>query len=153
MSIRSGSCRRGLSPYTALVGDAYDAPSYRETATTGSPRFAAAFAGSTIGILHGELGVRYEDGWTLPGGVLTLELLGAREHELADNPIVLTSFLADPSNNFPARGARPSIDTGLTGAGLRFTASHGFSVGLRGDTGLGARTTIFSGTLDMTFNW
>jgi uncharacterized protein with beta-barrel porin domain len=145
--------RRGLSPYVALVGDAYRTPSYQENAATGSPRFAASFSGSTIGMLHGELGAHYEDGWTLPGGDLSLELLGGWEHELADNPFVLAAFLADPSNSFLARGTRPPIDTGLAGLGLRFTPKPGFSVGLRGDTRLGARTTIFSGTLDATFNW
>lgn len=145
--------RRTLSPYAALVADAYLTPSYRENAATGTPRFAATFAASTIGILHGEVGTRYEDAWKIPGGVLSLEVLGAWEHELADNPLVLTAFLADPTNSFLARGTRPAIDTGLAGLGLRLATGRRFSIGLRGDTRLGARTTIFSGTLDATLNW
>jgi len=144
---------RTLSPYVALVGDAYMTPAYSESAVSGSSRFAAAFAASTIGIMHGELGTHYEQSWQLAHGNLSLELLGAWEHELDDNPFVLTSFLIDPTVTFQARGVRPAIDTGLAGLGLRFATSQRFSVGLRGDTRLGARTTIFSGTLDATFNW
>lgn len=145
--------KRTLSPYVALVGDVYGTPAYHESDTTGSPRFAAAFAANTIGIAHGELGAHYEDSWHFRNGDLSLEMLGAWEHELNDNPFVLTAFLADPSATFQARGARPAIDTGLAGMGLRFAPSQRFSVGIRGDTRLGARTTIFSGTLDATFNW
>lgn len=144
---------RTLSPYVALVGDAYMTPAYSEYAASGSSRFAAAFAASTIGIVHGELGAHYEQTWHLAHGNLSLELLGAWEHELDDNPFVLTSFLIDPTATFQARGVRPAIDTGLAGLGLRFATSQRFSVGVRGDTRLGARTTIFSGTLDGTFNW
>lgn len=145
---------RQLTPYAALVGDAYRTPGYAEHATIGASRLAARFAGSTIGLLHGELGARYEEGWALPSGAgLSFEALSAWEHELADNPFVLAAFVTDPANSFLARGARPAIDTGLAGLGLRFTADKGFSIGLRGDTRLGARTTIFSGTLDATFNW
>jgi uncharacterized protein with beta-barrel porin domain len=144
---------RTLSPYVALVGDAYSPPAYREKVAQGSPRFAAAFAAATIGIVHGELGVHYEDGWRLAEGGLSLEALGAWEQELTDNPFVLTAFLADPAVRFQARGARPAVSTALAGLGLRYTTDSKVSFGLRGDTRLGSRTTIFSGTLDITFNW
>lgn len=145
--------QRSIAPYAALVGDAYMTPAYSEHAAAGAPRFAVAFAGSTLGIVHGELGARYADGWHLADGTLSLEVLAGWQHDLDDNPFVLASFLVAPSDSFLARGTRPAIDTGLAGMGLRFARGAHFSFGARADTRLGARTTIFSGTLDAAFSW
>ena len=90
---------------------------------------------------------------TLAGLRLTADGLMAWEHELDENPLVLASFQTAPGANFILRGNNPAHDTALVGAGLRSYPTKGLTFGIRSDVRLGARTTIYSGTADLTYRW
>lgn len=139
-----------LSPYAAMVGDAFHQPSYQEK---GLPVFAAAFSAKTLGVTHMELGGRYAGLFVLDGGALSVDAVAAWAYELDDNPYVLAAFQTAPDTKFPVYGTRPAKDTALIGAGLRYQAGAAISLGLRSDARLGPGTTIYSGTADITCRW
>ena len=139
-----------LSPYAALVGDAFHQPAYQEK---GQSIFAAAFSPRTLGITHMELGGRYAGLFRLGGGSLSIDAMAAWEYELDDDPYVLAAFQTAPDTKFPVYGTRPAKDTALIGTGLRYQAGQSVSLGLRGDARLGSGTTIYSGTADITYRW
>jgi uncharacterized protein with beta-barrel porin domain len=142
-----------LSPFAAIVGDSYAQPAYGEYATRGHNTYAVNYAANTIGTSHVELGTRYYDAFALNPGVLNLDVALAWQHDLNNNPLVVAQFQTLPGTNFVLRGTSPSIETLLFGLGTRLLIGDRITFGLRGDTRLGARTTIISGSLDFTYRW
>jgi len=142
-----------LSPFTAIVGDSYAQPPYAEEAVAGQPTYAVTYAANTIGTSHVELGTRYYDAFALNPGILNLDVTLAWQHDLNNNPLVIAAFQTLPGTNFVLRGTSPSIETLLFGLGTRLQVGDRITFGLRGDTRLGARTTIMSGSLDFTYRW
>lgn len=142
------------APFFALVGDSYHQPGYSETLFNTVSSLGASYSAMTTAIVHTEFGWRYyryfslEDGW-----YLSLDTTTAWERELDDDPLILASFQTAPGSSFVLRGTRPAGDTALLGAGLRLQARDGFTFGVRSDARLGTGTTIFSGTLDVTYRW
>jgi outer membrane autotransporter protein len=152
-SFRFGE-NRLLSPYGAIVADSYRQPAYDETAIAGLPILAASFAAKSIAVTHAELGLRFGQFLALDDHKsLSLDTVAAWEHELDDNPYVVASFQAFPDSSFIVPGTRPDRETALLGAGLRLQSGDRFTFGLRGDARLGARTTVVSGTADLTYRW
>jgi outer membrane autotransporter protein len=145
---------RVISPYSAFVGDSYRQPAYSETVISGSPIMSASFGSKSIPVTHAELGLRFGQYFALKDGKsLSLDAVGAWEHELDDNPYVIASFQAFPDSSFAVPGTRPDRETGLLGLGLRLQQDDRLTFGLRGDARLGAGTTIVSGTADLTYRW
>ncbi|HEX4365254.1 MAG TPA: autotransporter outer membrane beta-barrel domain-containing protein [Rhodopila sp.] len=143
-----------LSPFAAFVGDSYHQPAYDETSASRASFFAMSYQASTLAITHTELGLRYGDylGWK-DGKSLSVDLLAAWEHELDDNPLVQAAFQTLPGSDFILRGTRPAQETALLGAGLRYQAQDGFAFSARSDARLGARTTIFTASAGLSYNW
>lgn len=145
---------RLLSPYGAMVADSYRQPGYDESAVAGLPILAASFAAKSIAVTHGELGLRFGQLLALDDRrSLSLDAVAAWEHELDDNPYVIASFQAFPDSSFVVPGTRPDRETALLGAGLRLQRGDRLTFGVRGDSRLGAGTTIVSGTVDITYRW
>jgi uncharacterized protein with beta-barrel porin domain len=141
---------QALTPYTAIVGDAFHQPAYSES---GLPIFSALFAAKTIGIGHTELGTRYAKIFTIDASqTLAVDALTAWNFELDSRPYVLAAFQSAPDTKFPVFGTTPAKSTALMGSGARFK-SGAFTIGARGDARIGSRTTIFSGTADLTIQW
>jgi uncharacterized protein with beta-barrel porin domain len=139
-----------VSPYAAIVGDAFRQPAYGET---GRADFAAIFSAKTMDLGHIELGSRYARIFALDGDQsLSLDAVMAWEYEMDNNPYILAAFQTAPDTKFPVYGADPAKSTASMGTGVRFKAGD-FTFGARGDARLGAGTTIFSGTADLTFQW
>ena len=146
--------KSSVAPFLALVGDSYHQPGYGETASNGAPDFGLSYSPTATAIVHTEFGARYyryflqNDDWAL-----SLDTIAAWERELDDDPLILASFQTLPGSDFVLRGTRPAQDTALIGAGLRLQSKDGLTFGIRSDARLGEGTTIFSGTLDVTYRW
>jgi outer membrane autotransporter protein len=143
-----------LSPFAAFVGDSYHQPAYDETSAARAAFFAISYHASTLAITHTELGLRYGDylDWK-DGKSLSFDLLAAWEHELDDNALVQASFQTRPASDFILRGTSPAQETALLGAGLRYQTDDGFAFSGHADARLGARTTIFSASASLSYNW
>ena len=143
-----------VAPFGALVADSYRQPSYDEAATSGLQFLAASFAAKSFDVTHFELGSRVGHSFALDNGKsLAVDAIAAWEHELDDNPYVIASFQAFPGSSFVVPGTRPARESALLGGGLRFQDSDRLTFGLRSDARVGAGTTIFSGTADITYRW
>ncbi len=142
-----------ISPFAAIVGDSYAQPAYGEVAVSGLPTYAVSYAANTIGTSHIELGTRYYDAFVVNPAVLNLDVVMAWQHDLNNNPLVIAAFQTLPGTNFVLRGTSPSIDSLLFGLGTRLQIGDSLTFGARGDTRLGSRTTIISGSLDFTYRW
>lgn len=142
-----------LAPFTAVVGDAYSQPAYRESSSLGSSIFGVNYAAATFGVTHLEWGARAGRKFTIGDGVLSTDALAAYEYELDGSPLILASFQSFPGTYLALRGTSPAKNSALLGAGLRYQEPGGPSFGLRADTRLGPGTTIMTGTLDIAWHW
>jgi uncharacterized protein with beta-barrel porin domain len=86
-------------------------------------------------------------------GLLTADLRLAWAHQLDASPITLASFQTLPGSSFLVTGVRPASDTALLGAGIQVQNRSGFFFGFKGETQLGAGTTILEGMGHFGWRW
>ena len=86
-------------------------------------------------------------------GLLTADLRAAWAHQLDDLPFTQAGFQSLPGASFLVTGVRPAGDTALLGASVQVQNSSGFFFGFKGETQLGAGTTILTGMGNLGWRW
>jgi outer membrane autotransporter protein len=142
-----------LSPYFAVAAENFDTPAYAETALSGASTFALSIAAHSSTLGRTELGSGLSRDYETENGTLTADLRVAWAHQLDDLPLTQASFQSLPSANFLVTGVRPASDAALLGAHVQVQNRSGLFFGVKGETQLGAGTTILEGMGNLGWRW
>jgi outer membrane autotransporter protein len=143
-----------VTPYAAAQAQAFRLQGYSETAASGSPQFALAYAGQTSTATRAELGAWLGHAMALDhGDTLTVFGRAAWAHDWFSNLAVTPSFLALPGAGFVVNGATPPADLALVTAGAEWRMRSNWSLmgRLDGEFGNGAQT--YTGTARVRYAW
>jgi uncharacterized protein with beta-barrel porin domain len=144
------------TPYGAFQGQAFQTPSYAETATVGVPAFALNVAGRTATAYRGEAGLRTDKVMPIDNGS-QLSLFGklAYAHDEISDPQATLSFvgLGAAAPTFTVFGTRPSRDLALTTAGAEWRLASGVSFLVKFDGEFGDRSETYAGTGRIRYTW
>jgi uncharacterized protein with beta-barrel porin domain len=143
-----------VTPYAAIQAQSFRLPGYGETAASGSPQFALAYAGQTSTATRAELGSWLARNVLLAGGD-TAVLFGrvAWAHDRFGNLAVTPSFLALPGASFVIDGAVPPADLALVTAGAEWRMRSNWSVMGRFDGEFGNGQQTYTGTARVRYAW
>jgi outer membrane autotransporter protein len=143
-----------LTPYAAVQAQSFRLPGYGETAASGSPQFALAYAGQTSTATRAELGSWLSHTALLAGGD-TAVLFGrlAWAHDWFSNLAVTPSFQALPGASFVVNGAAPPHDLALVTAGAEWRMRSNWSVMARFDGEFGDGQQTYTGTARLRYAW
>ena len=142
-----------LSPYFAVAAQSFEAAAYTESALSGASTFALSVAARSSTLGRTELGSGLSRDYETENGVLTADLRLAWAHQLDDLPLTQASFQTLPGSSFLVSGVRPASDTALLGAGIQVQNRSGLFFGFKGETQLGAGTTILQGMGNLGWRW
>jgi autotransporter-associated beta strand protein len=142
-----------LSPYAAVAAESFEAPAYAETAVSGASTFALSVAAHSSTLGRSELGAGLARNYQTDSGVLAADVRLAWAHQLDDLPFTQASFQGLPGASFVVTGVRPASDTALLGAGFELRQSSGLFFGVKGESQLGAGTTILEGMGNLGWRW
>lgn len=142
-----------LSPYFAVAAESFETPAYAERALSGASTFALSVAARSSSLGRTELGSGLSRDYETENGVLTADLRLAWAHQLDDLPLTQASFQSLPGASFLVTGVRPASDTALLGAGFRVQNRSGLFFGFKGESQLGAGTTILEGMGHLGWRW
>jgi autotransporter-associated beta strand protein len=142
-----------ITPYAAFLGDSLDSPAFAETAVSGASTFALSYAGRTSTLGRTEAGAKLSRDYALEDGALAAGIRAAWAHQIDDVPLAQATFLGLPGAGFVVAGVRPARDTALLGASLEMHRSSGLFFGVKGETQLGAGTTIVEGMGTLGWRW
>ncbi len=145
--------RYRLAPYFAVAADSFDTPAYTETAISGASTFALSVAAHSSTLGRTELGSGFSRDYETENGMLTAALRAAWAHQLDDLPLTQASFQSLPGANFLVTGVRSASDTALLGASIEVQNRSGLFFGFKGETQLGAGTTIVEGMGNLGWRW
>jgi len=143
-----------LTPYAALQAQSFRLPGYSETAASGSPQFALAYAAQTSTATRAELGSWLSHNILLGGGD-TAVLFGrvAWAHDWFSNLAVTPSFQALPGASFVVNGAAPPHDLALVTAGAEWRMRNNWSLMGRFDGEFGDGQQTYTGTARVRYAW
>jgi uncharacterized protein with beta-barrel porin domain len=117
----------GITPYAAGQFVTFDLPSYTETAVSGSPLFALAYAAKDVTDVRSELGFRTDKSFAMSNGILTLRSRFAWAHDYDPNRSIAATFQALPGASFVVNGAAQASDSALTTASIEMKWMNGWS--------------------------
>jgi autotransporter-associated beta strand protein len=143
----------GITPYAAFMGDSLESPAYAETAVSGASTFALSYAGHSTTLGRTELGAGISRDYALADGTLSADLRAAWAHQIDDVPLTQASFLGLAGASFVVAGVHPARDGALLGASLEMRQRSGLFFGLKGESQLGAGTTIVEGMGTLGWHW
>jgi uncharacterized protein with beta-barrel porin domain len=140
-------------PYGAFAGESFASPAFTETALSGASTFALSYGAQTTALGRSELGAHLDRHYSLEQGMLTADVRTAWAHQLDDLPFTQASFVNLPGAAFQAVGVRPARDTALLGLDLEIQNNSGLFFGLKGESQLGAGTTVLEGMGNFGWRW
>jgi uncharacterized protein with beta-barrel porin domain len=140
-------------PYGAFAGESFASPAFTETALSGASTFALSYGAQTTSLGRSELGAHLDRHYSLEQGMLTADVCTAWAHQLDDLPFTQASFVNLPGAAFQAVGVRPARDTALLGLDLEIQNNSGLFCGLKGESQLGAGTTVLEGMGNFGWRW
>ena len=117
MGNRFGGAGVGVTPFAALQGQSFVAPSYQERAAGAAAPFALAFAGETTEQIRSEIGLGFDAKAPIAfGSNLNLRGRVAWAHQFADAPKASAAFAVLPAIPFTVTGAQLGRDALLASA-------------------------------------
>jgi autotransporter-associated beta strand protein len=143
-----------LTPYVALQAQAFEAPSYAESASDGGPGFGLNYASQSATDTRFELGA-----WANKTLVLSndnaAKIFGrvAWVHDWQSNPALTATFQSLPTASFAVNGAKPAPDQALIAAGLEWRFAANWTVMAKFEGEFGAGTQAYSGTARISYAW
>jgi outer membrane autotransporter protein len=147
---RFGTPHVGLTPFAAVQYQSFHAPAYDERATGAAVPFALSFAANTTEALRSEVGVWFD---ASPAHELRLRARVAWAHNFTDTPMATGSFTSIPSGPFVVSGAKTGADSLLASAASEWRVQSGMALTSRFDADLSSKTTNYSASGGLRFNW
>jgi outer membrane autotransporter protein len=153
-SVLGWPVRYGITPYAAGQVQSFRAPSYSESAASGSSVFALAFNARTTTTARTELGAWFD--WSIPvdyGTTLVLRTRAAWAHDFWSAANITAMFEALPGSSFTVTGAAPASDLLLASAGAEFGFGNGFSLAAWFDGEFAEHSQKYAGTGRLRYTW
>jgi uncharacterized protein with beta-barrel porin domain len=139
-----------LTPYVALQGLAFEAPSYAESAAAGGPGFALKYASQSASDTRFELGAWADKTFVMPDGE-PMKLFGrlAWAHDWQSNSALTATFQSLPIASFVVNGARPAPDQALITVGAEWSLAKNWTLMAKfeGEFGAGSQTYAATGRI------
>ncbi|HEV2154407.1 autotransporter outer membrane beta-barrel domain-containing protein [Bradyrhizobium sp.] len=143
----------GITPYAAAQAQAFRTPTYTEADVTGGG-FGLTYRGRTASSTRGELGARFDRATLVtPTSVLTLRSRAAWAHDWVSDPTLVAAFQALPLTSFIVNGATPAKDAALASAGAELRFSNGVALSAKFDGEFAPRSTTYTGTASLRYQW
>ena len=143
-----------FAPYAAFQAQAFYTPAYSESAASGSPIFALAYAAHTTTTTRSELGARTERTIALDNGaILALRTRAAWAHDHWSNAGLAATFESLPGSSFAVNGAVPAPNSLLALAGAEIRFKNGVAVAAWFDSELAKRSQAYTGTARLSYAW
>jgi outer membrane autotransporter protein len=132
----------------------FDAPSYNETATTGSSTFALNYNAQNGTETRVELG-SWIDKTTLLGNCMPIDVFGrlAYAHDWESNPSLQANFLSLPTASFVVDGARQPDNLALVTSGAELRLNSNWSLMAKFDGEFGQNSETYTGTAKLSYAW
>ncbi|MGA7710561.1 MAG: autotransporter-associated beta strand repeat-containing protein [Rhizomicrobium sp.] len=142
-----------LTPYVALQDDLFDAPSYKETASSGSDTYGLSYAGHMTNAADTELGFRQRGDIDLNDWMLKFSDRFAWQHDLSATPSTKAAFTALPASSFTAYGARSGKNALLVSLGTGLESKDGFGIDLHFDSAITSTSQTYTEAAELKFAW
>jgi uncharacterized protein with beta-barrel porin domain len=117
----------GITPYAAGQFTTFDLPAYTESAVSGTPAFALAYAAKSVTDARSELGIRTDKSFAMANGILTLRGRFAWAHDYDPDRTIGATFQALPGASFVVNGAAQASESALTTASLEMKWMNGWA--------------------------
>jgi outer membrane autotransporter protein len=144
----------GVTPYGALQGQYFIAPSYQETAATGASTFALAYNRQMASMIQTELGAWFDQTFVLDNGArLGLWTRAAWAHDGWAGTDMTAGFESLPGSAFPVMGALPGPDSLLASVGAGVSFKNGISLAGEFDSQLSQGWQTYGGFARLRYSW
>lgn len=151
MGNRFGGTGVGVTPFAALQGQSFLAPSYQERAAGAAAPFALAFASESTSQVRSELGVGFDV--KAPTNAVSLKGRVAWAHQFADAPTATAAFTALPTIPFTVTGAQLGRDALLASAAAEWRLDPSRLVFARFDTEQSGTGQSYGGQGGFRWTW
>jgi outer membrane autotransporter protein len=144
----------GITPYGALQGQYFIAPSYQETAALGASTFALAYNSQTATMIQTELGAWFDETIALDNGAgLALWTRAAWAHDRWSGMDMTAGFESLPGSAFTVIGALPGPDSVLASVGAGISFKNGISLAGEFDSQLSQGWQTYGGFGRLRYTW
>jgi len=141
----------GVTPYGALQGQYFIAPSYQET---GGSTFALAYNRQTASMIQTELGAWFDETVALDNGArLALWTRAAWAHDRWAGTDMTAGFQSIPGSAFTVIGALPGSDSALASVGAGISFKNGISLAGEFDSQLSQGWQTYGGFARLRYTW
>ncbi|MDF0520553.1 autotransporter domain-containing protein [Bradyrhizobium yuanmingense] len=143
----------GITPYAALQSTMFGLPGYSEFAVAGSNVFALDYAAKDVTNTRTELGVRADNSFAAPGGLVTLRGRLAWAHDYNPDRTASAVFQALPGSAFVVNGAAQARDSALTTASAQMNWMNGWSASATFEGEFSNVTRSYAGKALVRYAW
>jgi outer membrane autotransporter protein len=144
----------GVTPYAALQAQAFQMPSYSETALTGSSSFALTYNSQTATDTRSEIGSWFDKAFAVNrDDTIILRSRVAWAHDWVSGAGINAVFQAFPTTSFTVNGAATAPDSMLVSIGAELKLSRGVTFGVKFDSQFASATQTYAGTGTMRYSW
>jgi hypothetical protein len=141
----------GVTPYGALQGQYFIAPSYQET---GGSTFALAYNRQTASMIQTELGAWFDETVALDNGArLALWTRAAWAHDRWAGTDMTAGFQSIPGSAFTVIGALPGSDSALASVGAGISFKNGISLAGEFDSQVSQGWQTYGGFARLRYTW
>jgi autotransporter-associated beta strand protein len=149
----AGASLGWATPYLALNGDLFHAPSYHEDALSGAGTFALTYPAQSNNEMGLELGVRQRVDITIRNWTLKLSDRLAWVHDISGLPQAAEVYSELPDSKFLAYAGSRSRDGMLFSLGAAKQYRSGFGFDFHFDSRISSNEQFFTGMGGLTFAW
>jgi uncharacterized protein with beta-barrel porin domain len=143
----------GLTPYAAAQATTFFLPSYGEQSLAGSNGFALNYAARDVTATRGELGLRADQSFALPTGLLTLRGRAAWAHDFNTERAIAATFQTLPAASFVVNGAAQASDAALVTGSAEMKWLNGVSLGGVFESEFSNLTRSYAGKGIVRYQW
>jgi len=144
----------GVTPYAAVQVQAFQTPSYRERAASGSADFALTYNAQVSTDTRSEIGAWFDTSFAVNrDDAIILRSRAAWAHDWVSGAGVSAVFQSFPTTSFTVNGAPTAPDSMLVSTGAEFKMARGFSVGLKLDGEFASEMQTYAGTGTLRYTW
>jgi uncharacterized protein with beta-barrel porin domain len=143
----------GITPYAAAQFTTFDLPSYAESALAGASTFALSYAAKDVTDTRSELGIRTDQSFLVPDGILTLRTRFAWAHDYDPDRSIAATFQSLPGASFVVNGAAQAFDSALTTASIEMKWKNGWSAAATFEGEYSNVTSSYAGKGVVRYQW
>jgi uncharacterized protein with beta-barrel porin domain len=143
----------GITPYAAAQFVSFDLPAYAERAIVGTNTFALGYGAHDATDVRTEFGVRTEQSFAMPDGILTLRGRFAWAHDYDPDRAIAATFQTLPGASFVVNGAAQTADSALKTASVEMKWRNGWSAAAIFEGEFSSVTNSYAGKGAARYQW